>query len=113
MEVRDLIARALLKVISTQRGVADRKRGRSQGRSSFEAREITEELKRERILQCADRICTNLRVAGGRARVGAVTDTAKITTSIRKYRDDALAELISQKVVAIVNDWMEFVPPPA
>jgi hypothetical protein len=101
MEVRDLIARALLKVISTQRGVADRKRGRSQGRSQAEAEVVKAEARQEALVTMASRIVAIIREKGAPASEGEITRiiNGRYITQIL----EALTELVRTDVLYVCD----------
>jgi len=65
MQVRDLTVGTLMKVIIEQRDVADRKRGRSQGKSSAEARAIERAATGDGVLDAAMRLLDLIDAAAG------------------------------------------------
>ncbi len=100
MEVRGITQETLIKVLNKQREVADRKRGRSQGRSQAEARRAEAQAKNDYLEEVATRIHEVIRDKG------APTTESEIYRMLGKAQKatapEALAGLVSGGLVHIV-----------
>lgn len=101
MEVRDLLVQTLMKVLTAQREVQDRKKGRSQGRSQAEARRAEAQDKQEFITSVANRILAII------DEKGAPTSHAEIVRKLSKQQalvvNETLAELVAESVLFVVD----------
>lgn len=89
MQVRDLTQATLMKVIIEQRDVADRKRGRSQGKSQAEARRAEAQAKNDYLEEVATRIHEIIRTKG------APTSEAEIYRMLGKAQKATAPEAIA------------------
>jgi hypothetical protein len=101
MQVRDLTQATLMKVITRQHLLADRKRGRSQGRSQAEARRAEAEAKNDHLLEVATRICDVIRELAKPATEAEIYK--KLSKSQIATAAEAIAELVQQQVIEVVD----------
>lgn len=101
MQVRDLVVRVLMRVLNAQREVADRKKGRAQGRSMAEARRAEQEAKRDHVIQVANRIVEIIREKGAPASEAEIT--RKLGKAQAAIATDALTEMVSAEIVFIAE----------
>ena len=97
MQVREIVMMTLLKVILTQRDVADRKRGRSQGRSAAEARRAEAQDKRDYVIEVANRINEIIDEKGAPASEAEIFK--KLSKAQQATGAEALAEMLSSGVI--------------
>ena len=101
MYVRELIVQALLRVITTQSDMADRKRGRSQGRSQAEARRAEAQDNQEYKVEVATRILDFIREKGG--PVSEAEIVRKLGKSKGASAAATLAEMLQYDMVEVVD----------
>ena len=92
MEVRDLMQRILIRVLDAHREVADRKRGRAQGRSQAEARRAEQQARQDYETEVARRIVEIL------TEKGAPSSEAEISRKLGKAQATIATSVIAEMV---------------